>query len=310
MRSRTSYPWLKTGLPLHVLEEMLYDLPPLEGVFLHWQRYGASSMTQGIASLFSRRQQLLGSATLPGASIQLLAQVASACLHALPGGGLQGAWETRPLHARLLRHAPCQHAAEKAARLPPGVLAHRSEALVLGESLALCTGAGTRSLSRQERRLITAMLGLPMRESKRPALHPAASMPGDSEAFDVSQGLLSPFLPPQRQTAFNALVLLPWPRWCEVQACEVALSLSLWESLLLPLGSLRPLLRNYAAHAFPWVRVLDLYRPEEADEAFAQTGLLSCLRASVYPRAAPAGLVRSGESDRETEREIKRFRQR
>jgi len=48
---------------------------------------------------------------------------------------------------------------------------------------------------------------------------------------------------------------------------EVAISLSLWESLVLPLGCLRPLLRSYAARAYPEVRLIDLQGTEQDNES-------------------------------------------
>lgn len=48
---------------------------------------------------------------------------------------------------------------------------------------------------------------------------------------------------------------------------EVAISLSLWESLMLPLGCLRPLLQSYARRAYPAVRLITLHGTEEDDES-------------------------------------------
>ena len=60
------------SLNLKLAEEVLYDLPPLEGVFLHWYIHGTTATTPGITSLLVRREQMLGAATLSGASIRLL----------------------------------------------------------------------------------------------------------------------------------------------------------------------------------------------------------------------------------------------
>ena len=76
-------------------------------------------------------------------------------------------------------------------------------------------------------------------------------------------GMVSPFLRPMRATRLAALVVLPWPRCWEAQMREVAISLSLWESLVLPLSCLRPLLRSYAARAYPEVRLIDLQGTED-----------------------------------------------
>jgi hypothetical protein len=284
MRVLAPFPSLRPLADLAVREEVLYDLPPLEGVFLHWHTSGVSALTPGIISLFSRRAQVLGPATLPGASIQLLATCASACLHTRPMDEYATAWEMRPLHARLLRHAPSHSAAQTQALLPPGVLAQKTVTLALGESLLLATGVGTRTLSRQELRAITQALGLPSRARIHGTFNPP---PHDSvERFGMVRGMVSPFLPPTRETGLSALVLLPWPQRWDAQAREVAISLSLWESLVLPLGSLRALVRLYAGRAYPGVHIIDLggEEEEETDASFAHDCGSSYLRADVRPR--------------------------
>lgn len=276
MRVLAPFPSLAPLVDLAVREEVLYDLPPLEGVFLHWHTSGVSSLTSGITSLFSRRAQLLGPATLPGASIQLLASCASACLHTLPRDEYATAWEMRPLHARLLHHALSHSAAEIQALLPPGVLAQKTVTLALGESLLLGTGVGTRTLSRQELRAITEALGLPNR-----VIRPSTLTPTNGEVvaeWGLLPGMISPFLRPQRPTGFTTLVLLPWPKRWDTQAREVAISLSLWESQVLPLECLRPLVRLYATRAYPGVRLLDLHGTEETDMPFAHASRPARLR--------------------------------
>ena len=74
----------------------------------------------------------------------------------------------------------------------------------------------------------------------------------------MQRGMLSPFLHPEREAGLAAFILLPWPQRWEAQEREVALSLSLWESLLLPLRCLRPLLRRYAKRAYPQVHLIEL----------------------------------------------------
>jgi len=286
MRVLAPFPSLRPLADLAVREEVLYDLPPLEGVFLHWHTSGVSALTPGITSLFSRRAQLLGPATLPGASIQLLATCASACLHTLPMDEHTTAWEMRPLHARLLRHAPSHSAGEIQALLPPGVLAQKTVTLALGESLLPGTGVGTRTLSRQERRAITEAPGQPYRVIRQATITPANGEV--MEECGLLPGMISPFLRPQRQTGLTTLVLLPWPKRWDAQAREVAISLSLWESLALPLGCLRQLVRLYATRAYPGVRLLILHGAEETDMPFAHANLPSRRHGDVYLREVMA----------------------
>ena len=46
MRALTLFP--TPSLNLRLLEEVLYDLPPLEGVFLHWHTHGVTATTAGM----------------------------------------------------------------------------------------------------------------------------------------------------------------------------------------------------------------------------------------------------------------------
>ena len=251
---------------LQILEEVLYDLPPLEGVFLHWHTYGVTATTAGIASLFTRRKQLLGPTTLSGASIQLLYECATDSLRRLnlPVQDLQSPWDSRPLHARLLRHGPTLSAAETQALLPPGVLVQKTVTLTLADTLLLFTGAGSQRVNRQQLRAISEALALPRRAVKQCTVNDTAS--NLVELFAMQPGMVSPFLHPHHESAFDVLVLLPWPKRWEAREQEVAISLSLWESLVLPLGCLRPLLRSYARRAYPGVRFIEL---ESGEALFA-----------------------------------------
>ncbi len=256
-------------LNLQLTEEVLYDLPPLEGVFLHWHIYGMAATTPGITSLLARREQMLGTATLSGANIRLLYECATECLHRLPVP-VYSPWDSRPLHARLLRHSPSKSAAETQALLPPGVLVQKTISVTLGERLLLCNGVGTGSLTRWHLRDMAAALALPFRSIKRCTINSSAHM--SVEIFAMQPGMVSPFLHPERAVPLSALVLLPWRERWDVQAREVAISLSLWESLVLPVLCLRPLIRQYARRAYPQVRLIELHNEgslesfEEADD--------------------------------------------
>ena len=248
---------------LQILEEVLYDLPPLEGVFLHWHTYGMPATTAGIRSLFARRKQLLGPTTLSEASVQLLYECATDSLRLLhqPMQDLHSPWDSRPLHARLLRHGPTLSAAETQELLPPGVLVQKTISMTLANTLLLCTGAGSQRVTRQQLRTLSTVLALPKRAIKQCTVNATTANP--VEIFAMQPGMVSPFLHPTRESTCDALVLLPWPKRWEARDQEVAISLSLWESLLLPLGCLRPLLRSYARRAYPGVRVIEL----ESEEA-------------------------------------------
>jgi len=266
MRSFSAFP--STFQNLRLLEEVLYDLPPLEGVFLHWHTYGVTATTAGMHSLLTRRKQMLGPTTLSGASIQLLYECANDCLRrlSLPWQDLHCPWESRPLHARLLRHGPTLSAAETQALLPRGVLVHKTVSLTLAETLLLCTGVGPQRVTRQQLRALSAALALPRLAVKQCTLNSLTSDP--VETCVMQPGMVSPFLHPSHHTGLGAIVLLPWSERWEAHEREVAISLSLWESLVLPLCCLRPLIRSYARRAYPGVRVIEL---EGEGALYAQT---------------------------------------
>jgi hypothetical protein len=257
MHTLTAFP--SSFLNLRLLEEVLYDLPPLEGVFLHWHTHGVTATTAGMYSLLARRKQLLGSTTLSGASIQLLYACATHSL-SLPGQDPHSPWDSRPLHARLLRHGPTLSAAKMQALLPPGVLVHKTVSMTMADTSMLCTGVGPQRVTRQHLRAIAATLALSGRTIKQSTVNPVTSNP--VETFAMQPGMVSPFLHSSHHTGLGALVLLPWPEWSEAQAREVAISLSLWESLVLPLRCLRQLIRGYAKGAYPGMRVIELESEE------------------------------------------------
>ena len=257
-RSLTTFP--TPTFNLRLLEEVLYDVPPLEGVFLQWHTHGVTTNTAGIRSLFARRKQLLGAATLSGASIQLLYECAADILPSLQGRERHSPWDRRPLHARLLRHGASMSAAGTQALLPPGVLVQKTVSLTVGEASCLFTGVGTQRVTRQHLRAIASAMALTGRTTKRCTINPLTTNP--VESFGMWPGMVSPFLHPSRTVALCALALSPWPEFWEAHAREVAISLSLWESLILPLSGLRPLIRSYARRAYPAVQMIELEREE------------------------------------------------
>ncbi len=222
--------------------------------------------TAGISSLFARRKQLLGPTTLSGESIQLLYECATNSLRRLhlPMQNLYSPWDSRPLHARLLRHGLTLSAAETQALLPPGVLVQKTVSITLADTLLLCTGAGSQRVTRQQLRMLSAALALPRRSVKQCTVNGLTANP--VEIFAMQPGMVSPFLHPTHDSVFGVLVLLPWPKRWEAQEHEVAISLSLWESLMLPLRCLRPLIRSYARRAYPGVRIIEL---ESEDALYA-----------------------------------------
>jgi hypothetical protein len=74
--------------------------------------------------------------------------------------------------------------------------------------------------------------------------------------------MVTPFLHPSHHADVSALILSPCPKQWEALDREVAIPLSLWESLVLPLRCLRQVIRSYASRAYTAVRIIELESEE------------------------------------------------
>ncbi len=73
-------------------------------------------------------------------------------------------------------------------------------------------------------------------------------------------GMVSPFLSPLRPSRLAAVVQVSWPEAWEDQDKAVGVSLSLFESLILPLRCFRAILRQYAKRAYtPGLRWIEVF---------------------------------------------------
>ncbi len=266
-------PWL-SATNLREAERRLYHVPSLEGLFLAWQAQSARSPISGVASnaLLLHREQELGPMTLPAASIALLATLALDYLSHRSVRHSGSAWAHRPLSARILRHAASRSAVETQALLPPNVLVQKTVSVMLDDTCLLCTGAGSYRLTRSELRKIGRSLALSSHAASHATINASSCSP--VEMFGMQEGMVSTFLPPYRQTGLTALVLLPSLSAyhtamanAQEQAWEIAISLSLWESLLLPLRSFRPLVEAYGKRACPALRLITLESEKPTDES-------------------------------------------
>ena len=240
------------------VEQRLSWLPPLQQTFASWHTSGATEA----APILDRREAVLGAATLSGAS--LLYEIASLHIQALHPLEPLSTWHTRPLHERIAFHAASHSAAQTQAVLPPGALVQKTLTVAMAGRLLLCTCVGDRKLERKHLRAVADALALPRRAVKHCSINPSTCDP--VEEFGMRPGMVSPFLPPLQSTRLAAVVLIPWPRWWEEKGREVAVSLSLWESLLLPLYCLRDSVCGYARHAYPYARLIELEREEYHDD--------------------------------------------
>jgi len=234
------------------VEQRLFRLLPLQHTFAAWHTAGAREAVQ----FLELREAVLGAATLSCASLRLLYEIASQHIQALHTSGQVSAWHTRPVHERITLHAASHSGAQTQAVLPPGALVQKTVTVEIAGKLLLCTCVGDRKLERKHLRAVADALALPRRAVKQCSINPSTCDP--VVEYGMLPGMVSPFLPPLRKTRVAAVVLLPWPGWWEEQGREVAVSLSLWESLLLPLHCLKGIVCGYARHAYPHAQLIEL----------------------------------------------------
>ena len=237
---------------LQSFEQVFLGLLPLKTLFETWDSTGVTHLSPSLML----REQVLGAATLPGTALQLLYQSAATHLQNVQVEQDPAQMEMRPLHQRLIRHVSTRSAEETQAVLPPRVLVQKTVTLEMDGKLILCSGVGAQPVTRRHLQTLAAQLSLSRRATKRCTLNPATCDPVGE--FEMLPGMVSPFLRPQRPTRLTAVALLPWPQHWEEQGYEVALSLSRWESVLLPLRCLKAVLYSYASHAYPDLPVVEL----------------------------------------------------
>jgi hypothetical protein len=221
------------------LEQMHRCLLPVQDIFAIWQYSGSSVWSEALA----RREQLLGPATLSSASLRLLYDVSSRYVDDLP--------------ERICWHEATQSAAETQAVLPPRVLVQKTVSVDMAGRLLLWTGIGEQEHTLDQRRVVASALGLPRRAARRCSTNPATCSP--EKEFAMSPGMVSPFLPPFHLNRLVAVVQVPWPADWDDQGKAVGVSLSLFESLILPLSCFRAILHQYARRAYaPGLRWIEL----------------------------------------------------
>ncbi|GAC1309836.1 MAG: hypothetical protein NVSMB27_46980 [Ktedonobacteraceae bacterium] len=221
------------------LEHVYRDLPPLAGVFEAWH----SSGSRGSMSSLQMREQYLGAATLSSESVCLLYDIASQFLD--------------DVHGRVCTHEASQSALETQALLPQQVLVLKTVSMDLARTLLLWSCVGEQEITRGQQRHVATALDLPLRAAKRCSINAPDCNP--EQEFAMMRGMVSPFLPPHHPHRLAAVVLVSWPPEWEDQGLQVGISLSLFESLIIPLTFFRPILYQYMRRAYtPPVRWIEL----------------------------------------------------
>ena len=138
-------------------------------------------------------------------------------------------------------HKPTQSAASTQSVLPAHVLVQKTVSLSMAGTLVLWTSVGDAEQTLVQRKLVALHLGLPKRAARHCHINPAWVRP--EEQFGMLPGMVSPFLSPKHSTNVSAVIHTGYPR---DEAGAVAISLSLYESLLIPIRGYRTVMQSYA----------------------------------------------------------------
>lgn len=157
---------------------------------------------------------------------------------------------------QILRHQQSITAAEKQALLPSSLHVQKSVSVEMGGLLVLLSGVGDFRLSRSHFQQIAAILGLSSQEAKNRRINPDWLDPVTTTG--LVRGMVSPFFAPTSDPPFAAVVLMPSPDWLGAQGAQVAISIALNESLLVPVHLVPSLVKAYAWRAYPHIPVITL----------------------------------------------------
>jgi hypothetical protein len=241
MTSTTLYPTAPALMDEpDVREHLLLTHPSWQfpAVFTHY-RYVTYATRPAFKSILQERERAIGAATLAAQSILLLLQILEQ----------QGVPVTP---ASFLWHPPTRTARETQSVLPPYVTVLKTVTVMMSNQFLLWTTIGDSTITRSMMQQVATMFGLPKNAARHSTINPPAINP--EEAYALKTGMVSPFLPPGRSTPLSAVVfdgtnVHPFSSFPTTP--YIALSLSRYESLLVPYQYLPQVIREYARHAYP-----------------------------------------------------------
>ena len=158
---------------------------------------------------------------------------------------------------RSVWHPATRTAEETQAVLPKGCLVQKTLTGKMADKLLLWTGVSDVRVAGSHRKQVAREMGLNAAAGRNHTFNPPEIEP--RRFFGMAEGAVSPFLIPGTPalSCLTAMVHLPCPAdWDD--AFDVAISVSLDESLIVPLSGLRRLMRNYAAQIYSHIPLISL----------------------------------------------------
>jgi hypothetical protein len=228
-----------TILPLEQNGEQVLLADPSFHLCSIFSTYGYD--TQEFRHALTRREAALGPATVANESLLLLCTLLQPHLP--------------DLSACLLWHESTLTAAEKQQVLPPDVAVQKTLTMQLRDRQVLVTGIGDFHMQRSHIRVIAQRLALPPHAWKHCTINPKHIDP--QQTYGMVEGMVSPFIPWSRSTTLAAIVHIR--QETEQRWNSLSISLSRFESLVIPRTLFPTLLERYARITYPHLCLIDLY---------------------------------------------------
>jgi hypothetical protein len=210
-----------------LIERLLGSTPSVSEIFKSLQKGG------NCEDALMQREKSLSVATMSAASLKLLWKVAQE-------EGLDNLYE------RVVRHGPSITARDTQALLKESCI-QKTVTILIEDQFILCSSIGDAKIPHQILRKIRKMLGLP-RSGFNSYINPNNFVP--EVELGLLRGIVSTFFPPGRLTQLSQVVLIT-PE--EELKQEVAISLSPFESLLIPASLFPRIAIKYAQTAYPYI---------------------------------------------------------
>ena len=189
---------------------------------------------------FKARQRLLKEGTLSGETVRRLCELARSM-------------GVNDLPARAFTHPPSFSAHAKQHILPEATLVQKTISIKIASQYVLCTGVGDWSVSRALKKSIMQALDLPAKSIRDFALNPPSFDP--IAELGMWPGMVSPFVAKSPLSVRAIVMLAPGE---EANAQQLAISLSLYESLLLPAKHITKLIQLFLGDQQPALPLIEL----------------------------------------------------
>ncbi len=188
--------------------------------------------TEFLSNYLQNRENAMGYSTLSANSISWL-------LNILKSYGL------KDIHPQIISHNPSFSAQDKQKILKNSIV-QKTLTIKLADKLILCSGLGDFRLTKDSLIEMGHALGISKKKSKESIINPDYFLP--EKELGLERGMVSTFLPPHKEYSISAIFVLTAEH---ITKADIAISLSLYESMIISSSFFKDILNDYAKFAYP-----------------------------------------------------------